>query len=205
LVLNPGEEGMKEPWSNRWSWQFTLTVASMIALMALIVALTDAVAGHTVAAKAQVDWKAKLAKVDEAVGMNDMAQAVLRWPEAYAAALRSRHWEGLIAVGDAYRRLGDLGGFREGAEAKAREIYFAALFRARQEASLDGVLRVAEAFAELGAAEVVEQCLRAARPLAERTRDERADLRVRAFAERWDARRLEVEQSNGLGTGRSVR
>ncbi len=204
-ILEPGEEGMKEPWSHRWSWQLTLAVASMVALMALAVALTDAVAGHAVAAKPQMDWKAQLAKVDEAVGTNEVALAVLRWPEAYAAALRSRHWEGLVAVGDAYRRLGDLGGFREAAEAKAREIYLAALFRARQEASLDGVLRVAEAFAELGDAVVVEQCLRAARPLAEQTRDERADLRVRAFAERWDARRLEVEQQSGHGNGGNVR
>jgi len=25
------------------------------------------------------------------------------WREAYAAALKSRHWEGMVAVGDAYR------------------------------------------------------------------------------------------------------
>jgi hypothetical protein len=41
-------------------------------------------------------------------------------------------------------------GFKTAAVAKARTIYLAALFRARQEASPDDVLRAAEAFAELG-------------------------------------------------------
>lgn len=106
---------------------------------------------------------------------------------------------------DVYRRLGDLGGLRKAAESKARTIYLAALFRARQEASLDGVLRAAEAFAELGDARVVEQCLMLARPLAAETRDERADLRVRVFAERWEARRLEVEHQNEPGRGENIR
>lgn len=204
-MLELREEAMKEQWSNCWVWQLTLTAASMIVLMALAIAVSDAIAGHAVSAKAEMDWKAQLAKVDEAAGKNEVALAVLRWAEAYAAALRTRHWEGLVAVADVYRRIGELGGFREAAEAKAREIYLAALFRAGQEASLDGVLSVAEAFADLGDADVVERCLKVARPLAKQTRDSRADQLVGAFAERWRARRLEVEQQNGLGGGGSVR
>src|SRR2546422_1284226 len=129
----------------------------------------------------------------------------LRWRDAYAAARRGRHWEGLVAVGDVYRRLGGLGGFKKAAEVKARTIYLGALFRARQEASLDGVLRAAEAFAELGDAPVVEQCLKLARPLAAETRDARADRRLRVFAERWEARRLEVEPQKELGREGNVR
>jgi hypothetical protein len=196
---------MKAPWSSRWSWQLIRAVASMIALMVLVVAVADACAGHAFAAESQVDWRAQLVKVDAAAHTNDAARAVLLWREAYAAALKSRHWEGLIAVGDAYRGLGDLGGFGEAAVAKAHEIYLAALFRARQEASLDGVLRAAEAFAEIGDAEVVEQCLKAARTLAEQTRDARAEQRVHAFAEGWAARRLELEPQNGVGKGGNVR
>ncbi len=187
------------------SWRLIPALASMITLIVPAVAVTDAFAGHAIAAESQVDWRTHLAKVDEAVGKSDVPVAVLRWRDAYAAALRSRHWEGLVAVGDVYRRLGDLGGFREAAEAKARTIYLAALFRARQEASLDGVLRAAEAFAELGDAPVVAQCLKLARPLAAETRDERADRRLRVFAERWEARRLEVEHQNELGRGGNVR
>jgi hypothetical protein len=179
-------------------------VASIGALMVLALAVTDVFAGHAFATESQVDWKARLAKVDEAAGKNDIAGALSLWREAYAAALRSRHWEGLVAVGEAYRRLGDLGGFRKAAGAKAREIYLAALFRARQEASLDGVLRAAETFADLGDVPGVEHCLNVARPLAAETRDARAEQRVRAFAERWGARNLEVERQNAFGNGGNV-
>src|SRR3989304_2195647 len=61
----------------------------------------------------------------------------------YAAALPSRHWEGLIAVGDVYLRIGDAGAFRAAARTKARKIYRAALLRARDSASVAGVLRTA--------------------------------------------------------------
>src|SRR3989475_6855732 len=187
------------------AWRLILALAPLIALMVPAVAVTDAFAGHAIAAESQVDWRTLLAKVDDAVGKSDVPVAVLRWRDAYAAALRSRHWEGLVAVGDVYRRLGDLGGFKKAAEVKVRTIYFAALFRACQEASLDGVLRAAEAFAELGDAPVVEQCLKLARPIAAETRDARADRRLRVFAERWEARRLEVEHQNELGREGNVR
>ena len=49
-----------------------------------------------------------------------------------------------LAVGDAYRQIGDAGSFRRTAGAKARQSYLTALFRARGEGSVDGVLRVAE-------------------------------------------------------------
>ena len=130
---------------------------------------------------------------------NDLTRAVMLWREEYAAELRSRHWEGLVAVADVYRRLGDLDGFRRASEVKARETYLAALFRARQDASLDGVLRVAEAFADLGDAEVVQRCLDIARAVAAQARDARGEDRVRVFAERWAARRLEAEKQNGAG------
>lgn len=197
------EGAMKTPLLDRWPVQFILAVTSMIALMLLIVVVTEAVAGHIAGAERPDAWKIHLEKVEQALDRNDLAQAALLWRDAYAAALRSRHWEGMVAVGDAYRRLGDLGGFRQASRAKARETYLAALFRARQEGALDGVLRVAEAFAELGDREVVQQCIRSARSIAAQARDASGDARVRVFAERWEARRLGAEQLNGrdlLGT-----
>lgn len=196
---------MKTRWSESWSWQFILAVAAMLALMLLVGVVGEALAGHVAAAEAQLAWKAQLDRVDEAVSRNDVARAALLWREAYAAALRSRHWEGMVAVGDAYRRLGDLGGFRKASEAKARETYLAALFRAHQDGSFDGVLRVAEAFAELGDRDAVEQCLPVARTLAGQAHDARADDRVRAFAERWGARQLEVEKRSGAPAGGGIR
>ena len=51
-------------------------------------------------------------------------------------------------------------------EARARANYMAALFMARQQASLDGVLRVAGAFSTLGDHETVERCIATAERLA---------------------------------------
>lgn len=190
---------MKRVWSNRWSFQLIFAVASMIALMLLVVLISEVFAGHAMATESQIAWKAQLEKVEEATSRNDLREAANLWREAYAAALRSRHWEGMVAVADAYRRLGGLGGFGKTSEAKARQAYLAALFRARQTGSLDGVLRVAEAFADLGDREVVDRCIEIARGMAAQARDARGEASVRVFAERWAARKLEVEKQNGFG------
>jgi len=184
---------MNEPWSSRWYYPLLLATASMLGLMLLVVMVADVFADHALGTGAQIAWRAQLQRVDDALARNDVASAEMHWREAYAAALKSRHWEGMVAVGDAYRRLGDLGGFREVSEAKARKAYLAALFRARSQGSLEGVLRSAQGFAELGDRGFVERCIREARSVAAATRDPRAEERVRIFAERWAARALEVD------------
>ena len=176
---------MKEPWSSRWYWSLLLATASMLGLMLIVVMIVDAFADHAPEPGSQTTWKVQLHGVDDALKRNDLASAEMLWSKAYAAALKSRHWEGMIAVGDAYRRLGAHGGFRETAAAKARETYLAAFFRARSEGSLEGVLQAARGFAELGDHAVVERCLHVARSVAAQTRDPRAEERVRDFAHRW--------------------
>lgn len=195
---------LQTKWSERWSWQFILAVLSMLALMLLIGVVSEALAWHAVASEAQIAWQARLERMEKAVSQNDLTQAVLLWREAYAAALRSRHWEGMVAVGDAYRRLGARGGFQKASEAKAREAYLAALFRARQEGSVEGVLRVGEAFVELDAGDIVEQCLKIALRLAAHAPGGRGAEHVRAFAERWNARKLEVGTHHGAPTGETI-
>jgi hypothetical protein len=154
---------------------------------------SDVAAGHALAAEAQIAWKARLQQVDDAMARDDFAAAERLWREAYAAALKSRHWEGMVAAGDSYRRLGERAGFRMVASAKARETYLAALFRARSQGSVEGVLRAAQGFAELGDDQVVEQCLGLAQRVAAGSKDPRAVERVRAFAERWAARAQEAD------------
>jgi hypothetical protein len=176
---------MKEPWSSRWYWSLLLAIASMLGLMLIVVMVVDAFADHALEPGSQTAWKVYLQDVDDALTRNDFAGAEVRWSKAYAAALKSRHWEGLVAVGDAYRRLGARAGFYQTAAAKARKTYLAALFRARSQGSLEGVLQVARGFAELGDDAVVAQCLHVARSVAAQTRDARADEQVRAFVERW--------------------
>ncbi len=184
---------MNEPWSSRWYHPLLLATASMLGLMLLVVMVADVFADHALGTAAQIAWMAQLQRVDDALARNDVASAEMRWREAYAAALKSRHWEGMVAVGDAYRRLGDRGGFREVSEAKARKAYLAALFRAQSQGSLEGVLRSAQGFADLGDRGLVERCIRVARSVAAATRDPRAEERVRIFAERWAARAAEVD------------
>lgn len=108
--------------------------------------------------------RSALRAIDEALTRGDVTTAERTWPEAYSAALRSQRWEGLVAVGDARLRIDQAVG--AGSKTKARETYLAALFRARQEGSLDGVLRAAEVFEALGDTEAARQALRIAEAVA---------------------------------------
>jgi len=97
------------------------------------------------------------------------------------AVARLRDWgllDRLVATGDAYRRIGHFAGRHEPFDAKAREIYLAALFRARQQESFDGVLVAGEAFAALGDREMVQQVVRMAQALAGRDAERQAGVRV---------------------------
>jgi hypothetical protein len=184
------ETVMREPGARRWSYALALAAVSMLVLTILAVL---GVEYHVLGADPDVAWQAQLERVEAALARNDLAGAEMLWSEAYVAAIKSRHWEGMVAAGDSYRRLGELGGFRKLSDAKAREAYLAALFRARSRGSLEGVLRTAQGFAELGDQEVVEQCIRVARSVAARSWNPRAEELVRIFAERWDARAREAD------------
>lgn len=127
-------------------------------------------------------WGASIQKVDAALARGEYGSALRAANDAYAAALAERRWEGIVAAGDAYRRMGERTGLRRTLEAKAREAYVAALTRARQESAVDGVLVVAEAFLTLGDGEMAAQCVRIAGRLA--GRDPEAQASIRAFSAR---------------------
>jgi hypothetical protein len=114
----------------------------------------------------EAPWAPAIRVIDEALVRGDMITALRTWSEAYGEAQRSRRWERLMAMGDARLRIIRAPGPQRAAEAKAREVYLAALFHARQEGSLDGVLRAAEAFEALGDTQVAEQALRMAEAMA---------------------------------------
>jgi len=132
----------------------------------------------------ELTWQARLLRVEQAIAVNDVDGAALLWRDAHAAALRSRHWEGMVAVADTYRALGAQADFLAASLAKARQTYLRALLRARREGSLAGVLIVADRFAELGDREAIERCMRVARRVAAQSRDPYADEHLRAFADR---------------------
>ncbi len=128
-------------------------------------------------------WVGPLQRVDDALAWKDVRVAERAWNAAYVAALGSGRWDGMVEVGEAYLRIGEVAGDLKLSHPTARRSYQEALFRARAEGSLDGVLRVAEAFAALGDGEVVEQCLRIAESLAARAGDPQVRDRVYAFRE----------------------
>ena len=127
-------------------------------------------------------WSVPIQATYQALVRRDVQAARRAWEEAHLAAVGSARWDGLIEVGDAYLRIGLAAGSREAAEATARKAYFAALFRACQKESFDGILRTAEAFAALGDRQVVEECTGLAELLAP---DDDARGRVRGLVARF--------------------
>jgi hypothetical protein len=115
-------------------------------------------------------WAVHLSMLDAAITARDVARAARAWPDAWGAALRSRRWEAFVAIGDLALRAGELDGARPSlARTQARQAYQAALFRARGERSVEGVLRAAEAMMAMGDREMPEAALHLARRLAAAT------------------------------------
>jgi len=134
------------------------------------------------------DWSAQIALVDQALQRGDAPAAQAAWREAYVAAHVSRGWPGMIAVGDAALRVGQLTGARDVFEPRARRAYLTALLRARRQGSLDGVLAAGEGFGRLGDQAVLQHALDIATDLAARTGDGEARQRVQAFRSHWVSR-----------------
>ena len=98
-------------------------------------------------------------------------------PRAVAETPRASSAEVLLRLGDDARRRGDV--------PAARRAYLVALFRARGEGSLPGVVAAAEAFAALGDEAVVQQAVAMAEPLATAPgADATARARLAALRER---------------------
>jgi hypothetical protein len=107
-----------------------------------------------------------LTAVDAALATGDVAAALRAWHDAYDTTMHGLRWEGFAEAGDAYLRIARALGSPTSAVAQARDLYLSALLRASGTGSLDGVLRLASAFADLGDDENVTRSLRIARRLA---------------------------------------
>lgn len=143
---------------------------------------------------AETPWTPHLEAMDAAIATNNASAAVLAWRHAYSAALDQPGWRGLVQVAGAALRIGAIPGFRKAAESRARESYWTALFRARRQGSLNGVLDAAEAFGTLGDLVMVEQCIRIAERLTLLTGDAEAAERVRTLAAGLAQRYVEVDR-----------
>ncbi len=144
-------------------------------------------------------WRAHVRAMDEALAEKNATAAVRAWRNAYAAALGTPGWRGLVEVAAASQRIGAIPGFGKASEARARETYWTALFRARQQGSLNGVLETAEAFGALGDRQMVEQCIRVAEGLAALNGDSDAADQVRALAARLAERYLAAQRTEAAG------
>jgi hypothetical protein len=149
---------------------------------ALAVALTilgAALAGN-VAALATPDnpWTPAIQQVDTALARKEYSVALRAANDAYMLALATTRWDGMIHAGDLYRRIGEATGLRRSFESKAREAYQKAFFRARQQASVEGILRATEGYAALGDTQMVGLGLRVAERLAAGDLEAQADIRT---------------------------
>src|SRR5258706_5507751 len=121
------------------------------AALAIALAVLEALASdREIAFAPSAPWTEHLRRVDDALRRNNVDVAARAWQDAYVTSIGSRRWEGMLAVGQAALRVGDASGTRLAAGSRARQAYLVALFRARDDRSLDGLLRVGEAFAALG-------------------------------------------------------
>lgn len=136
----------------------------------------------------ELPWAPHLRALDEALVQRKVLAAEQAWYGAYTAALGSRGWEGMLAAGDAALRIGRVAGLRKPYEARARETYLSALFRARAQRSVEGVLRVAEAFSMLGDREVVDQCLVIAGRVVAQIHEKESRERAATLVERFTVR-----------------
>lgn len=128
--------------------------------------------------------RAALVSVNEALARGDAAASLRAWQQAYEAARMNRGWRGLVEVGDAGVRIeAEMKGAAATAP-RARKVYLAALNRARAERSVDGAVRVAEGFSQLGDREVTERVLGIAASLAVHSHDASAPMRVEIARER---------------------
>ncbi len=116
----------------------------------------------TASAVAAMPWAAHVAAVDAALRSRDLAAASAAATEAYRAARASRRWEGLVDAADAYLRVAEAAGAPQAGVPRARELYLAALFRARDAGSVEGVIRVAQSFDRLGDREAADHAMRIA-------------------------------------------
>ena len=141
-------------------------------------------------------WTAHIQAMEQALLNNDPGESVRAWRQAYSSALSHPGWLGLLTVAGASLRLGAFPGLARDAAARARETYWIAFFRARQQRSLNGVLHAAEAFGMLGDRSTVEQCMRVAEGLASRAGDAEELERVRMIASRL-ADQMPIEERSG--------
>jgi hypothetical protein len=148
------------------TWTLGAMTAGLVILVSAVLGTSAVVPLRTVPSMTPVvtaaPWTQHIDAVDAALAARNLTAAAAASEEAYRAAMASRRWEGLVEAADAHLRVARAAGAPLAGVPRARELYLAALFRARDAGSLDGVLRVALAFDRLGDREVAGHAMRIA-------------------------------------------
>jgi len=186
------DETDEEAHMGRWRWVGGSAVILVVLVLVFVVTSRRTSGSPTLRAEGDGadDWATYMAAVDRALEARDLGLANRRWRDGYGAALRSQRWEAMLAAGEEALRIGRVSGTMAGVEADARQCFLSALFRARAQRSLDGILLTADAFVQLGDIDVAQGALRMADPLVVATPDgARGWERLAAARDRAEARR----------------
>jgi len=151
-------------------------------------------AAEAVGAETRPAWQMALDTMDRALAAGDISGAEMAWRNAYGLAIRSRQWQALLATGDGSLRIADHILVKQPERARAAEAFRSALFLARTQHSVDGVLRVAEGFARLGDEVGLIQALRIAEGLVAADQSGEARRRVLEAKQRLTS----PAETNGL-------
>ncbi len=170
--------------------------------MMLVVAVAISGCGASSRDPYAASWDQYIQVMDDALTRGDVNAAEMARQEAFLAARGSRRWDAMVAVGDASVRLMRAAGASPTLRPEARRIYRWALFRARQQGSFEGVVRVSEAFIELGDREAARDGLAMATAILTATGGAHDDVdRVKALSDRLDDQASNPEESTAdIGT-----
>ena len=165
------------------------STARAFAVVALVIAGLAAISTMAVARGgspevADPERLAALTAMDQALARNDRAAAVKAWRYARELGVRSRGWRGPADAAAAELRLAVAMDRVDAVKRDARELFLIALFRARGEGAVDGVLQAAEGFARLGDGDAALLALRIADNTAARRGGEAERAQVRVVSER---------------------
>jgi hypothetical protein len=156
-----------------------IVLAGLLFLLAAVAEVATSRVGATVDPEViEATRRAALIRVEVALARDDVTSALSAWQEAYRLARQSRSWRGLVEAAEAHLRIGAAANATTAAAPRARELYLAALGRARADRSVEGALRAAEGFAGLGDHAATRLALRLAASLAARSGDGAAASRV---------------------------
>ena len=87
-------------------------------------------------------WRTELIHVEQELAAEQIAPAIRSWERCSCGRPGEATWQGLLAVGDAYLRIGDAVDFRRAFVGTARATYLEALEQALAAASAEGELGI---------------------------------------------------------------